>query len=85
MTLRGVDPETCMIVFKNHWAQVTSCRPTSCFPECCVALTHIWRSKVVPEVVSLSVSGGKDPGETRAGPQRDRSAELPVRSPEQQQ
>ncbi|XP_061524886.1 FHF complex subunit HOOK-interacting protein 1A-like isoform X2 [Phycodurus eques] len=22
MTLRGVDPETCMIVFKNHWAQV---------------------------------------------------------------
>lgn len=23
LTLRGVDPETCMIVFKNHWAQVT--------------------------------------------------------------
>ncbi|KAM9424447.1 FHF complex subunit HOOK-interacting protein 1A-like [Pholidichthys leucotaenia] len=22
LTLRGVDPETCMIVFKNHWAQV---------------------------------------------------------------
>uniref|UniRef100_A0A3P9IA56 FHF complex subunit HOOK-interacting protein C-terminal domain-containing protein n=1 Tax=Oryzias latipes TaxID=8090 RepID=A0A3P9IA56_ORYLA len=23
LTLRGVDPETCMIVFRNHWAQVT--------------------------------------------------------------
>lgn len=22
LTLNGVDPETCMIVFKNHWAQV---------------------------------------------------------------
>ncbi|CAN9509360.1 unnamed protein product [Ophioblennius macclurei] len=22
LTLRGVDPETCMIVFKNHWSQV---------------------------------------------------------------
>ncbi|XP_040886737.1 protein FAM160A1-like [Toxotes jaculatrix] len=22
LTLKGVDPETCMIVFKNHWAQV---------------------------------------------------------------
>uniref|UniRef100_A0A3Q0SZ41 Family with sequence similarity 160 member A1b n=1 Tax=Amphilophus citrinellus TaxID=61819 RepID=A0A3Q0SZ41_AMPCI len=22
LTLRGVDPETCMIVFRNHWAQV---------------------------------------------------------------
>lgn len=21
---KGVDPETCMIVFKNHWAQVNS-------------------------------------------------------------
>ncbi|XP_034020870.1 protein FAM160A1-like [Thalassophryne amazonica] len=24
LTLRGVDPETCMIVFKNHWAQVVN-------------------------------------------------------------
>ena len=23
LRLKGVDPETCMIVFKNHWAQVT--------------------------------------------------------------
>ena len=23
VVLKGVDPETCMIVFKNHWAQVT--------------------------------------------------------------
>lgn len=23
VSLQGVDPETCMIVFKNHWAQVT--------------------------------------------------------------
>lgn len=23
LTLNGVDPETCMIVFKNHWAQVS--------------------------------------------------------------
>lgn len=22
LVLKGVDPETCMIVFKNHWAQV---------------------------------------------------------------
>ncbi|CAF90708.1 unnamed protein product [Tetraodon nigroviridis] len=22
LVLQGVDPETCMIVFKNHWAQV---------------------------------------------------------------
>jgi len=22
LDLKGVDPETCMIVFKNHWAQV---------------------------------------------------------------
>lgn len=22
VSLQGVDPETCMIVFKNHWAQV---------------------------------------------------------------
>lgn len=22
VSLKGVDPETCMIVFKNHWAQV---------------------------------------------------------------
>lgn len=24
VVLQGVDPETCMIVFKNHWAQVNS-------------------------------------------------------------
>ncbi|KAJ8383199.1 hypothetical protein SKAU_G00039770 [Synaphobranchus kaupii] len=24
LILKGVDPETCMIVFKNHWAQVTA-------------------------------------------------------------
>lgn len=23
LVLQGVDPETCMIVFKNHWAQVS--------------------------------------------------------------
>ena len=22
LVLKGVDPETCMIVFKNHWTQV---------------------------------------------------------------
>lgn len=27
LTLRGVDPETCMIVFKNHWAQVNNSSP----------------------------------------------------------
>jgi len=24
LVLKGVDPETCMIVFKNHWAQVNA-------------------------------------------------------------
>lgn len=26
LVLKGVDPETCMIVFKNHWTQV-QCPP----------------------------------------------------------
>lgn len=26
MSLKGVDPETCMIVFKTHWAQVMELR-----------------------------------------------------------
>lgn len=24
LVLKGVDPETCMIVFKNHWSQVNA-------------------------------------------------------------
>lgn len=42
VSLKGVDPETCMIVFKNHWAQVIyelhvlmllSARPSLCHTE----------------------------------------------------
>lgn len=29
LVLKGVDPETCMIVFKNHWAQVNTNKHTS--------------------------------------------------------
>lgn len=32
LVLKGVDPETCMIVFKNHWAQVNKTTTLSCDP-----------------------------------------------------
>lgn len=38
LVLTGVDPETCMIVFKNHWAQVCH---TFYFLYFCGALAHI--------------------------------------------
>lgn len=31
LVLKGVDPETCMIVFKNHWAQVRNIFPRVLF------------------------------------------------------
>lgn len=53
LTLRGVDPETCMIVFKNHWAQVTN-SSTICPPFFLIFISLFHTSINKPITVFLS-------------------------------
>ncbi|XP_067297771.1 FHF complex subunit HOOK-interacting protein 1A [Pseudorasbora parva] len=58
LVLKGVDPETCMIVFKNHWAQVVK-----------ILEKHDpLRSNVGGLGGSHSLGGGGGPGSFRFGP-----------------
>lgn len=59
LVLKGVDPETCMIVFKNHWAQVVK-----------ILEKHdpLRSSSTLPSLSVINLSGGSSGGSRFGGP-----------------
>lgn len=55
VSLQGVDPETCMIVFKNHWAQVMYEFYLLCWTRASFTLTQGF----LPVTGSFQKQGGK--------------------------
>lgn len=76
LTLQGVDPETCMIVFKNHWTQVykhlSVCLSVCLFKKIYENINETLNLyQAEPLLVNLSklsliVLGSEDPGEARS-------------------
>ncbi|KAM6949232.1 FHF complex subunit HOOK-interacting protein 1A-like [Aplochiton taeniatus] len=62
LTLRGVDPETCMIVFRNHWSQVVKILEKHEEPVRCSGLTGFLSSS------SSSSSSSSGSGTLRLAP-----------------